>query len=63
MTHIWIVGNTVRRLTLAPTDKMAVADGQSVICAEDWAVLCAEAGGEAALLASLGLVEVVNAIS
>ena len=63
MTHIYIFGNLFRRLALALTDLTAVADGQSLICAEDWNAMCALAGGEAELLQSLNITEeVTNAI-
>jgi hypothetical protein len=62
MTHIYLAGGLLHRLTLCKTDVMAVPEGQSVICAEDWAALCELAGSETTLIASLGVVEVNDAI-
>lgn len=56
MTHVWIAYGQMRWLALAPTDVIAVPPEQSVICAADWAEMCRLAGGEAELMAALGVV-------
>ena len=51
-----IIGATVRRLQRCPTDVTACPNpGVSLIAEADWDAMIAKAGGEDALLTSLGV--------
>jgi hypothetical protein len=62
MTHIRITNQQFYRLELAPTDVIVVPDEYSVICADDWQLICSLAGGEEELVTSLGVTEVKDAL-
>ena len=57
MTYIYIANGVAARWELHNTARVLLGDEQSLIVAEpDWAAMCREAGGEAALMTALGVV-------
>ena len=50
------------RIEVPPGSVTAATPEASVIDADDWRILCAEAGGEDLLMASLNVTEAENAV-
>lgn len=53
--HILIVGNILTNVHCGPLDVVAVPPDATLIFMDDWLQMCAEAGGEPALIALLGV--------
>ena len=54
-TAIYIAQGTLNALERGERDVAGVAEDASLIASDAWAVMCATAGGEKALIESLGL--------
>ena len=58
MRHLLIWGAVARWVDLSKPDVMAIPEAASLIAEDDWRRMCKEAGGEAALLKTLGIKEI-----
>ena len=60
MEYLLIRESTAWRIDLSAPDVMAIPPTASLVTADDWAVMCKEAGGEEALLQTLGVKEMID---
>lgn len=62
MDNIYIFSGLLKTLTTREGDLTGIPPGASLFSETAWSTLCSEAGGEAGLIASLGVDDIREAI-